>query len=502
MRGALLVGGTTSDAGKSIVVAGLCRSLVRRGVSVAPFKAQNMSNNSVVTPDGGEIGRAQAMQALACGLRPDVRFNPVLLKPGDNSRSQVVVRGQADGHIGAADYRSRRAELASVVHDDLRSLRAEFDVVICEGAGSVAETNLRSTDIVNMGLASAAELPVVIVGDIDRGGVIAQFVGTMGVLSAGDRARVAGWVINKFRGDRGILAPGIVDIESLTGRDVLGVLPYAEGLWLDAEDSLSVQSGGVVGLPTPAVGIERLSVAAIRLPRISNSTDIEALACEPGVDVRWVADAGSVRSADLVVLPGTKATLSDLAWLRDRGLDSALIERAHRGRPVLGICGGYQMLGTSIDDDIEAAQRSSVHGLGLLDLHVRFHPTKTVRQCRGVALGHPVHGYEIHHGRVVASGDCTWINDLDRGAEGSVAGSVRGTHWHGLLANDELRRTLLREVAEAAGVHRFVVGNVCFEAMRVAQLDVMADLVDEHLDMDRLGALVASADPVVGGRTI
>lgn len=494
MSGALLIGGTTSDAGKSVVVAGLCRSLARRGVSVAPFKAQNMSNNSVVTIDGGEIGRAQAMQALACGLEPDTRFNPVLLKPGGDGRSQVIVRGRADGYVGAGDYHARRAALAGVVADELRGLRAAFDVVICEGAGSVAETNLRASDIANMGLAAAADLPVLVVGDIDRGGVIAHMVGTLAVLGPDDQRRVAGFVINKFRGDRGILAPGVDDVERWTGRPVVGVLPYTDGLWLDAEDSLASPIGRVVGVPAPAIGTQRLSVAAIRLPRISNSTDVEALACEPGVDVRWVDDIASVRTADLVVLPGTKATVSDLAWLRTRGLADALADRAAAAGPILGICGGYQMLGRSIDDDVESGA-GTVPGLGLLSLHVRFAADKTLRRCAGTALGARVTGYEIHHGRAVASDDPTWVTDDETGPEGSVRGSVRGTHWHGMLGNDALRAELLAEVAAATGRTGFTAGRTDFEAARSAQIDLLADVLDEWLDMAAVDALIAGGIP-------
>jgi adenosylcobyric acid synthase len=493
-RGALLVAGTSSDAGKSLIVAGLCRALHRAGVSVAPFKAQNMSNNSVVTLDGGEIGRAQAMQAVACGLAPSVRFNPVLLKPGSDRRSQVIVRGQVDGTVGAADYHTRRVALAGVVSDELASLRNDFDVVICEGAGSPAEINLRRSDIANMGLAELGDLPVIVVGDIDRGGVLAHLLGTLACLGPSDQARVAGFVINKFRGDRSILEPGLQQLLDLTGRRTIGVVPYADGLWLDAEDSLASVVGMPVGQATPAVGSARLSVAAVRLPRISNSTDVEALACEPGVDVRWVDDPSSVAAADLVVLPGSKATVSDLAWLRGRGIDEALTERARRNRPILGICGGYQMLGTSIVDDIEA-RAGTVPGLGILALHVQFAATKVLRRSRGLAAGNPVSGYEIHHGRVVAGDAGPLLYDDELGPEGSVAGAVSGTHWHGLLTNDDFRRDYLREVARWVGSGGFEVGHVSFEQARIAQLDLIADLVETELDMEFVADVISSGVP-------
>ena len=491
MKGALLVAGTSSDAGKSLIVAGLCRALHRSGVSVAPFKAQNMSNNSVVTLDGGEIGRAQAMQAAACGLAPSVRFNPVLLKPGSDRRSQVVVRGQADGFVGAVDYHSRRAALAGVVGDELRSLRDDFDVVICEGAGSPAEINLRASDIANMGLAEMGDLPVIVVGDIDRGGVLAHLLGTLASLGAADQARIAGFVVNKFRGDRSILEPGLEQLHALTGRPTIGVIPFAEGLWLDAEDSLASVVGHPVGRSAPAVGTDRLSVAAIRLPRISNSTDVEALACEPGVDVRWVDDPASVAVADLVVIPGSKATVSDLKWLRARGIDSVLIARARTGRPVLGICGGYQMLGRSITDDVEG-HAGEVAGLGILALDVVFGEHKVLRQVKGTAWGNPVTGYEIHHGRVVASGDDALLIDAEAGGEGSVRGAVVGTHWHGLLASDDFRRDYLRRVAGHVGRSGFVAGEVSFEEARMSQLDLIADLVEAELDMEFIADVVTN----------
>ncbi len=348
--GALLIAGTTSDAGKSMVVAGLCRLLARKGIRVAPFKAQNMSNNSVVTVDGGEIGRAQGMQARAAGLAPSTRFNPVLLKPGSDRTSQLVVRGRAVGQVSAVDYIEHRDQLAGVVADELAGLRAEFDVVLCEGAGSPAEINLRATDLANMGLARAAGLPVVVVGDIDRGGLLAHLFGTVAVLDPEDQALIAGFIVNKFRGDPALLAPGLDQLQALSGRPTYGVVPYCDDLWLDAEDSVSVVARELVGTPAPPRGRDWLRVAAIRLPRISNSTDVEALACEPGVLVRWASDPAEVADADVVVIPGSKATVADLNWLRERGLADAVAAHARAGRAVLGICGGFQMLCRRIDD--------------------------------------------------------------------------------------------------------------------------------------------------------
>ncbi|WP_280497127.1 cobyric acid synthase [Nocardia asiatica] len=494
MKGALLVAGTTSDAGKSVVVAGICRMLARRGVRVAPFKAQNMSNNSVVTLDGGEIGRAQALQAQACGLEPSVRFNPVLLKPGSDRRSQLVVRGKAVGTVGAEDYIRHRQELRGVVAAELAALRDEYDVVICEGAGSPAEINLRATDLANMGLARAAELPVLLVGDIDRGGVLAHLFGTVAILEPEDQRLISGFVVNKFRGAVELLRPGLERLAELTGRPTLGVLPYAEDLWIDAEDSLGTLADAPVGRPRPPVGAEWLTVAAIRLPRISNSTDVEALACEPGVAVRWVSEPSRLAGADLVVVPGSKATVSDLRWLRRTGIADALRARAAAGGPILGVCGGYQMLGTRIVDPVESGA-GAVDGLGLLDLTVEFAETKILRRSAGHARGVPVRGYEIHHGRVTHTGDPAWLT-IDGAPEGSVRGAVWGTHLHGLLESDELRRGWLRAVASAARRSEFVVAeDVSVAAVRAAQLDLLADLVEAHLDLTALERLLAEGAP-------
>jgi adenosylcobyric acid synthase len=465
--------------------------LARRGVRVAPFKAQNMSNNSVVTLDGGEIGRAQALQARACGLEPSVRFNPVLLKPGSDRTSQLVVRGKAMTTVGARDYMQHRAWLRGVVAEDLASLRDDFDVVICEGAGSPAEINLRATDLANMGLAEAASIPVIVVGDIDRGGVLAHLFGTVAVLSPSDQALIAGFVINKFRGDVGLLEPGLEQLRELTGRRTLGVIPFADDLWLDAEDSLGVTGNAPVGRPGQPVGSAWLTVAAVRLPRISNSTDVEALACEPGVAVSWVTDPARIRDADLVVIPGSKSTVSDLAWLRSTGLADEIIARAGRGQAVLGICGGYQMLGKSIVDDVESGS-GTVPGLGLLDLDIEFASDKVLAQVDGHYDGIPVSGYEIHHGRVVRNNDLPLLRAADGSPEGSVRGSVRGTHWHGLLESDAYRRTFLTDIAGAGFV---VASDTSVAAVREQQLDLLADLVEKFLDQDALEELIGGGVP-------
>ncbi|MDQ1678086.1 MAG: adenosylcobyric acid synthase [Actinomycetota bacterium] len=496
MSGGLLVAGTTSDAGKSVLTAGICRWLHRRGVRVAPFKAQNMSNNSYVTLDGGEIGRAQAFQAAACGLPPSVRFNPVLLKPGSDRQSQVVVLGQAVGTVSAMSYRERKTVLMEVVLDTLAGLRVDHDVVICEGAGSPTEINLRATDIANMGLARAAGLGVIVVGDIDRGGVFASMFGTLALLSPEDQALVAGFVVNKFRGDPALLTPGLDMLTALTGRPVLGTVPYVDGLWLDAEDSLSYGADGIVGRPAGPRGAEWLRVAVARLPRMSNVTDVEALAAEPGVRVRLVTDPSGLVDADLVVLPGSKSTVEDLCWLRDTGLADGVHAHAAAGRPVLGICGGYQMLGEHIVDDVESGA-GSVRGLGLLPVTVTFAPRKTLGRPAGTSTGgQPVTGYEIHHGRARVSGGEPLFRTDGGEPEGCRVGAVWGTHWHGAFESDGFRRAFLAEVAGAAGRRGFVPApDISVTELRERTLDLLGDLVEDHLDTDALLRVIEQGPP-------
>jgi adenosylcobyric acid synthase len=486
MSGALLVAGTTSDAGKSVVTAGICRWLVRQGVSVAPFKAQNMSNNSMVTPDGAEIGRAQVMQAAAARVEPEAAMNPVLLKPGGEDSSQVVVLGRAVADVTALSYRPMKAALLEQVLNSLEDLRSRFDVVVCEGAGSPTEINLRADDIANMGLATAARLPVVVVGDIDRGGVFPALYGTVALMPPADQRLVAGFLVNKFRGDVRLLRPGLDRLTALTGRPTLGVLPWLPGAAVDVEDSLGVPTG--VSSAGPPHGEDVLRVAVARLPRLSNFTDLDALAAEPGVLVRYATTPEELADADLVVLPGTRATVADLGWLRATGLADAVARHAAAGRPVLGVCGGHQMLARTITDDVES-RAGTVPGLGLLPADVRFAREKTLGRPEGTAFGRPVRGYEIHHGVVT----------VDDGAEpfldGARAGSVWGTTWHGALEDDGFRRAFLAEVARVAG-RRFVAApDTDFAAVRERRLDALGDLVADHADTDALWRLVEDGVP-------
>ena len=486
-RGALLVAGTTSDAGKSVVTAGLCRWLARQGVSVAPFKAQNMSLNSAVTVDGAEIGRAQAMQAAAARIEPEAAMNPVLLKPGSDQTSQVVVLGKPWADVSALSYRQHKAALLDISLECLADLRQRYDVVVCEGAGSPAEINLRVTDIANMGLARAADLPVLVVGDINPGGVFAALFGTLALLSPQDQALVCGFVVNKFRGDVKLLEPGLDMLQRLTGRPTYGVLPWTEGLELDVEDSLGLS---VPVAPKAPLGPDVLRVSVVRLPRLSNWTDIDALRSEPGVLVRFATTVEELADADLVVVPGTRATVADLAWLRARGIDAELHARAAAGRPVLGICGGYQLLGTSIEDAVESRQ-GTVDGLGLLPVRTVFGAEKVLARPTGAYGPHPVTtAYEIHHGIVTVEGG----EHLFSPGEGCRVGAVSGTVWHGALESDGLRRTMLAEVAAAAG-RQWVPGTALFEDVRQQRLDALGDLVADHLDTAAVLALLESGPP-------
>ncbi|WP_369259363.1 cobyric acid synthase [Geodermatophilus amargosae] len=490
MSGALLVAGTTSDAGKSVVTAGICRWLARQGVRVAPFKAQNMSNNSVVTADGAEIGRAQVMQAAAARVEPEAAMNPVLLKPGGEDASQVVVLGRPVADVTALSYRPMKAALLEQALACLADLRSRFDVVVCEGAGSPTEINLRADDIANMGLATAAELPVVVVGDIDRGGVFPALYGTVALMPPGDQRLVAGFLVNKFRGDVRLLRPGLEQLTALTGRPTLGVLPWLPGAALDVEDSLGIPTG--VSSAGPPHGEEVLRVAVARLPRLSNSTDVDALAAEPGVLVRFVTRPEEAADADLLVLPGTRSTVADLAWLRSTGLAGAVARRAAEGRPVLGICGGHQMLARTITDDVES-RAGTVEGLGLLPADVRFAREKTLGRPSGTALGHPVQGYEIHHGVV------TYDHDTDPHThpflDGGRVGSVWGTTWHGALENDGFRRAFLAEVARATGRRFTPAPDTSFAGVREQRLDALGDLVAEHADTGALWRLLEDGPP-------
>ncbi|MBV9452606.1 MAG: cobyric acid synthase [Rubrobacter sp.] len=493
MKGALLVAGTHSDVGKSVVVAGICRWLAREGVKVAPFKAQNMALNSFVTRGGAEIGRAQAAQAAAARVDPEAKMNPVLLKPSGERETQVILRGKPWAMASARGYQEMKEKLFPVVLESLQDLRRRFEVVVCEGAGSPAEINLRAQDLANMGLARAAALPTIIIGDIDRGGVFASLYGTLALLGAEDQALVGGFIVNKFRGDITILAPGLEQMSQLTGRLFLGTLPYVRGLGLDEEDSLALDAISHDSLPPLAQDF--IKVAVVRLPRISNFNDFDALSYEPGVAVRFTESSQEILCSDLAVLPGTKTTVADLTWLRSRKLDSVLTERARVGLPTLGICGGYQMLGSRIRDSIES-EEGEISGLNLLPVETIFEEEKILARPDGYAPGFEntrVSGYEIRHGRVLRHGGEPLFaaNGSD---EGCQVGATFGTSWHGIFESDGFRRTFLRRVARDRALH-WSPGDASFAAAREAQLDKLGDLIAENIKRETLLNLIEYGPP-------
>lgn len=508
MPRALMVQGTASSAGKSLLVAALCRIYARSGLRVAPFKAQNMALNSYVTPDGLELGRAQALQARAAGVEVDVRMNPVLLKPEGNSVSQVVVLGQPWKRVPAGEYWRERGTLWSAVTGAFDELRDRFDLVVVEGAGSPAEINLKASDIVNMAVARYARAPVLLVGDIDRGGVFASFVGTLALLEEEERDLVAGFVVNKFRGDRDLLQPGLDMLRERTGKPTLGVVPWIEGLLLAEEDSVALESAARSGRerrfsssPRGSRG-GRVDIAVIRFPRISNFDDLDALAMEEGVDLRFVEDLRHFGDPDAVILPGTKATLEDLRWLASSGLVPRIQEARRRGASIVGICGGYQMLGLSVEDPdgVEGPSGpSGAEALGLLSHRTRFLPSKTLTRVEArlsspapalrEASGCPVIGYEVHMGVSVGGVEEALLEDSspDPGRLGTrnADGSVWGTYLHGVFDEAPFRRAWLRSLGWAGEGP-----GEALSARRERELDRLADAVAESLDLGALDRLL------------
>ncbi|HYD95706.1 MAG TPA: cobyric acid synthase [Noviherbaspirillum sp.] len=468
----LMVQGTTSDAGKSTVVAALCRLLYREGVRVAPFKPQNMALNSAVTADGGEIGRAQALQAAAAGVAPHTDMNPVLLKPSSDTGAQVIVHGTVRADMNARDYHQYKTVAMQAVLESYRRLSDRYEAVIVEGAGSPAEINLRERDIANMGFAEAVDCPVILVADIDRGGVFAHIVGTLACLSASERRRIAGFVINRFRGDIGLLQPGLDWLERETGKPVLAVLPYLHGLFLDAEDAIQPAQN--------AKGPFRVIVPA--LPRISNHTDFDALRAHPEVDLEFVGPGCPVPPADLVVLPGSKNTRADLAWLQAHGWPQALQRHLRYGGKVIGICGGYQMLGMSVADPhgVEGAPGTSA-ALGLLEIDTELARDKRLAQVEGrcaFSEDTPVAGYEIHMGRsqgAAAARPAFLIDGRPEGAR-SADDQVLGTYLHGIFDTPQALSALLRW----AGLEKETA--VDLRALREQSIDRIADSARPLLD--------------------
>ena len=495
-----MVCGTSSDAGKTTVVTGICRVLARKGLRAAPFKAQNMALNSMVTVDGAEIGRAQAAQAEAAGVEPQASMNPILLKPTSDRSSQVIVMGRPWRTLDAGEYQKSKPHLWSVVTSELANLRRNFDVVVCEGAGSPAEINLLANDLVNLRLARHAAFPALLVGDIDKGGVFASMYGTVALLTPELRDCVRGFVINKFRGDREVLRPGPEELERRTGIPTIGVLPWMDGLDIDAEDSLALRS--YRRAPVAQGTGDLIDVAVIAFPHISNFTDVDALALEPDVKVRLVDIPDGLGSPDVLIVPGTKSTLADLVWLRETGLAQAIVTlaAANASLPlILGICGGYQVLGERIDDGVESPVARTASGLGLLPVSTVFEPQKITARHRGRAFGQAVSGYEIHHGRTVGGPPWIALDDPSRAREGSSAGGssahggkVLGTSLHGLLESDPFRQAFLADVAKRAGRTRSP-SRVSFTGAREARYDRLADAIEEHLDVVAIERLIKEA---------
>ncbi|BAI96598.1 cobyric acid synthase [Sphingobium sp. TA15] len=481
---AIMLQGTGSDVGKSLLVAGICRALVRRGYSVRPFKPQNMSNNAAVTADGGEIGRAQALQAIAAGVEPHTDMNPVLLKPQADRTSQLVVHGQVRGKLGSSNFRSARGELLEAVLASYRRLQGQCDIVVVEGAGSPAEVNLRAGDIANMGFARAAGVPVILVGDIDRGGVIAAVAGTKAVIDPADAAMIQGFLINKFRGDPALFEDGYRHIERLTGWRGFGVIP-----WLGQASRLPSEDAVVLERRRGGPG-EKLLIACPILPRIANFDDLDPLKLEPGVEVMMVPPGQPIPAeAALIILPGSKATIADLQALRDQGWDIDIRAHHRRGRPILGICGGYQMLGRRIDDpDGMEGPPGGVEGLGLLDVETRLTSAKTLERTGGTAFGQPFSGYEMHVGRTDGP-DCSRPFALLEGGRPDGAssrdGMVMGTYVHGLFASTTLRAALLARLG-----HEATSGD--YQASVDDALDQIAMQLEDHVDMDGLIRIAAA----------
>ena len=477
----IMVQGTMSGAGKSLLCAALCRIFAQDGYRVAPFKSQNMALNSFVTRDGLEMGRAQVVQAQAAGVEPDVRMNPILLKPSSDTGSQVIVGGEVRGQMSAAAYFKMKRQLIPEILAAFDSLSEEADIVVIEGAGSPAEINLKADDIVNMGLAKLVDAPVLLAGDIDRGGVFAQLYGTVALLEPEERARIAGLVINKFRGDVDILRPGLAMLEEKTGLPVLGVVPYLH-VEIEDEDSLSERLNA-------RDAVKPLDVAVIRLPHISNFTDFIPLEQHELLGVRYVQRARELGAPDLVILPGTKNTMEDLLWLRQSGLEAAVRKLAQAQTPVLGVCGGYQMLGQTLDDPAgtESGKPLSLAGLGLLPMRTTFDAQKRRTQVRAVALGTPfagarMTGYEIHNGRTTVNGE-PFCRLADGTPEGCVCKNVFGTYLHGLFDSGELTQALVKLLCAHKGISPRETRPTSMAEYRQAQFDLLADGVRKALDM-------------------
>lgn len=480
MAKTIMIQGTCSNAGKSLLVAGICRILKQDGYKVAPFKSQNMALNSFITKEGLEMGRAQVMQAEACQIEPDVRMNPILLKPTSDQGSQVIINGEVHGNYSAKDFYEKKEDFRAAVKEAFDSLAAEYDVIVLEGAGSPAEINLKDNDLVNMGMAKMADAPVLLVGDIDRGGVFASLAGTMLLFDEEEKARVKGVVINKFRGDVTILEPGLRMLEDIIQVPVAGVVPYMQ-LDVDDEDSLTDRFSG-------RKGEALIDIAVIRTPRISNFTDFNPFEYIEGVDVRYVGSANELGDPDMIMLPGTKNTMSDLLWLRQSGLEASILKFHAKNKPIFGICGGYQMLGQSLSDPAGVEYGGDMAGIGLLphstvfeDQKVRTAATGILSEVDGIFAGlsgKEYQGYEIHMG--VSGTDNNIINE----------GNVYGTYIHGVFDKEEIAKTIVTALLAAKGLDFSDVKAFDIEAHKQTQYDILAEGLRKSLDMELLRKIV------------
>ncbi len=507
----VMVQGTASHVGKSVLATALCRIFRQDGYRVAPFKAQNMSNNSFVTPGGGELGRAQAVQAEACGIEPQVEMNPILLKPEANHRSQVVLLGRPESTASASYFASAKPMLWQAVTDSLDTLRAQYDVVVIEGAGSPAEINLKQNEIVNMRVALHSGAPVLLAGDIDRGGVFASLVGTMEILEPHERDTVGAFIINKFRGDVSLLEPGLGWLEERTGKPVLGVVPYYQDIEIAEEDSVSLERRQYLKSQTDYI----LDIAVMGFPHISNFDDFDPLSREAGVRLRYVESRDSLGEPDLIILPGTKTTMADLWWLRERGFAADIRRQAEGGTPVIGICGGYQMMGRRILDPhgVESPEPET-DGMALLPVDTVFAPVKETHRVRGTASsgsgllskagGAPVEGYEIHMGSSTPIGPAAHPFRISRANQPpsddgviSSSGRAMGTYVHGLFNSHVLRRALLEQLAEWKGVSLPSSSDTGRQLSRDREYDKLAETVRSSLKMDLLYGLTSLEPPEI-----
>ncbi len=492
----LMIQGTGSGVGKSVITAALCRHFYRQGWKVAPFKAQNMALNSFVTVDGGEIGRAQAFQAQASGIEPRVTMNPILLKPCGDNLSQIIVMGRAEDNRNAKHYYSGREKYKEQAVKAFHSLSRDFDLVILEGAGSPAEINLKQQDLVNMYMAETADAPVLIVGDIDRGGVFAWMKGTYDLLTPDEQNRVRGFIINKFRGDLDILKPGLTQFENMVGKPVLGVIPYCGDLVVDEEDSLSFWDR-----PMTKIGAGSIDVAVIWFPRMANFTDLSPLEYDPSISMRYVSRAAQLGDPDLIVIPGSKNTPGDMLYLKAQGLDEAVRKCGLNGSIILGICGGYQMLGKKIHDPHHLEnQETEVDAFNFFDYETTIEPDKVTRQVRRNTLSGPVfgtgltvEGYEIHMGRTRFKSKYAPLFAEENGEDSlgvsNEEGTVIGTYLHGVLDNDGLRNAFLRHVCERRGLPA-LENPFDYRAFREEQLDRLEKLVTDSIDINKLNSIV------------